>query len=638
MRIRRIQIKNFRNFRELDVRLGEQVVVAGENKIGKTNLLHALRLVLDPSLPDTARQLQTTDFWDGLGDSLTKEHRIEVSIELTDFEDDEDLMAVLAEHLIEPEPMVSRLTYVFQPLSTLKGDPKSVTDYEFFVYGGDRQDNRAGYEVRRRIPLDVLPALRDAERDLATWAHSPLKPLLDEATKDVDRDELKTIAGNVLSATNAVLDIPRVKAAESTGGSETGEARKESDSEESEAELESRPIRKLATQIASRLKDMVGVSQALDTTLGFSPTDPDRLLRAIRLFIDGGKRSVSDASLGSANLLYLTLKSIELDQLAELGQRDHTFLAIEEPEAHLHPHLQRLVYRDFLHRRLHQEAGGKDQTATRRHQTIILTTHSPHIVSVAPLRSIVLLKHSSDKSHTEGASATGIELTQKEVEDIERYLDVNRGEMLFARGVILVEGPAEEYLVPALARLLKDGPLGFDFDELGISVCSISGTNFAPYVRLLGTKGFRIPFAVLTDFDPQNDGESLGRARVLNLLEELMEPEEYKGLAEDTERLKRAPDSGLFLNSHTLEIDLFESGCHASMCETLIELADSAIIKVRAKGWCKDPATLDKKRFLQDIETVGKGRFAQRLASRIDADCCPPYIEEAIKYVAARCR
>ena len=638
MKIHRIQIKNFRNFKELDVMLGEQVVIAGENKIGKTNLLHALRLVLDPSLPDSARQLRKTDFWDGLADSLTKDDSIQISVDLTDFENDEDLMAVLAEHLIEPEPMVARLTYVFQPLPTLEGDPKSDADYdEFFMYGGDRQDNRVGYEVRRRIPLDVLHALRDAERDLATWTRSPLRPLLDEATKEVDRDELKTIAENVLSATEAVLDVPKAKDPSGTkNGAEAVPSEGEPEDGESEDELENKPLRKLAKQIATRLENMAGVSQALDTTLGFTPTDPDRLLRAIRLLIDGGQRSVSDASLGSANLLYLTLKSIELDQLAELGQRDHTFLAIEEPEAHLHPHLQRLVYRDFLRRRAHQEAGSEEESITRRYQTIVLTTHSPHIISVAPLRSIVLLKYSSDRSHTEGASAARIELGDKEEKDIERYLDVNRGEMLFAQAVILVEGSAEEYLVPVLGKLLKYD-FDFDFDELGISVCSVSGTNFSPYVRLLGKDGFRIPFAVLTDFDPQADGTSLGRSRVIKLLGEMMDREEYDELSDDG-RFVRAPELGLFVNNHTLEIDLFESGCHESMCKTLVELTDNSAAQERAKGWCKEPDSLDKERFLKDIAAIGKGRFAQRLASYIGAAGCPPYIEEAIKYVAAKCR
>jgi len=179
--------------------------------------------------------------------------------------------------------------------------------------------------------------------------------------------------------------------------------------------------------------------------------------------------------------------------------------------------------------------------------------------------------------------------------------------------------------------------LGHDFDELGISVCSVSGPNFLPYVRLLGKDGFGIPFAVLTEYDPKDDGTSRGGPRVIKLLGELMERGEYEALSDD-ERLARAPALGIFLNSHTLEIDLFESGCHRSICKTLIELADSRAVKLRALDWCKEPNSLDKSQFLNDIGAIGKGRFAQRLASRINASCCPPYIEEAIKYVAARCR
>ncbi|HUE89424.1 MAG TPA: AAA family ATPase [Vicinamibacterales bacterium] len=114
MRIARFQISNFRNFKALDIALGDQAVIVGQNKIGKSNLLYALRLVLDPALPDSARQLRFDDFWDGLERPLGADDKITIAVDLTDFEDDENHAALLAEHLIEGEPMTSRLTYSFE--------------------------------------------------------------------------------------------------------------------------------------------------------------------------------------------------------------------------------------------------------------------------------------------------------------------------------------------------------------------------------------------------------------------------------------------------------------------------------------------------------------------------------------------
>ena len=179
MRISRIQIEKFRNFDKLDVALGENAVIVGENKIGKSNLLFALRLVLDPSLPDSARKLREGDFWDGLARPLSEDDRITIAVDLSDFEDDANQLAVLGDHIVEPAPMVARLTYVWQPLPGLDDGPKKDSDYEFLVYGGDRPEDRLTYRVRQRIPMDVMPALRDCEGDLARWSRSPLRPLLD---------------------------------------------------------------------------------------------------------------------------------------------------------------------------------------------------------------------------------------------------------------------------------------------------------------------------------------------------------------------------------------------------------------------------------------------------------------------------
>lgn len=146
MRISRISIQNFRNFKDLRVDLDRHAVIVGENKVGKSNLLFALRLILDPALPDTMRRLRREDFWDGLVDPFVRSLIIKVSLDLADFEDDENLIAVLAEHLVEPSPMVSRLTYEFRPIAGQPSHPQKETDYEFTVYGGDRQENFVGYD------------------------------------------------------------------------------------------------------------------------------------------------------------------------------------------------------------------------------------------------------------------------------------------------------------------------------------------------------------------------------------------------------------------------------------------------------------------------------------------------------------
>ena len=79
MHLKNLKIKNFRNFKTIDIPLSSNIVLLGENRVGKSNLLFAMRLVIDQALPDSDRQLKISDFWDGC--DLADKPQIEVHLD-----------------------------------------------------------------------------------------------------------------------------------------------------------------------------------------------------------------------------------------------------------------------------------------------------------------------------------------------------------------------------------------------------------------------------------------------------------------------------------------------------------------------------------------------------------------------------
>ena len=93
------------------------------------------------------------------------------------------------------------------------------------------------------------------------------------------------------------------------------------------------------------------------------------------------------------------------------------------------------------------------------------------------------------------------------------------------------------------------------------------------------------------------------------------------------------------LNDYTFEIDLFKEGAEDEFAEAMKGLTDNKAMHKRFDDLSKNPDKLDPKQFLKDINSVGKGRFARRLASLLLAagnDVCPPYIKAALDFIKAK--
>lgn len=649
MRISRARIQNFRNFKDFEVNLSDKIVLLGENSSGKTNFIEALRLVLDRSFRP---QLGENDFHNHVAIPKFRGTEIQVDVFFEDFtsEHDEDFLAVLqGDCFCQDDPPIAQISFQYRPQTQFLDDLDSAVSPEYYesiwYSGGDIEKTKSAIKFRERVSLRVVKALRDMEGDLNSWQRSPLRRLTQTMNLS-SQPGFQDVANRVQAATNTLRQID--------------------------------PVRELQDKVQARLTKMIEGVHTFDPKIGMLPTNPDELQKYLTFLVEN-ELSLDRTSLGLVNILYLTLLMVEIELLRESRGENtdyqYTILAIEEPEAHLHPHLQRLVFRDFL----------------QSEMPVILSTHSPNIVSIAePDWFVVLSKRDGE---TKGNSTSALASLPANVKrDLSRYLDVNRGEVVFAKGVILVEGDAEQFLVPEFARKMRDaGLIHNTLDGAGVSVVNVSGSDFIPYVRFLGSEGLDLQIAIMTDGDKyvglNRKAEELLRSDLLNedekqelqlaftgsnadrlrtcleshhvyvheglnrglKIAEVIAPHNTRintllpelqsnlnqGEWDILRRNLQHPDIGIFVNDWTLEDELVHAGYVRELLDVYQELGASDRQVTNMRQELEDNLIV---KVINRIEQSGKGkgRFAQRLADKVTAERIPDYIQKAIQHVVLR--
>lgn len=560
MHISRIYIKNYRNFEEFDLYIpnGEPLTIIGSNNSGKTNLLKAIRLVLDPNTPPWERKLSEEDFcWHSGSEPWKKGEEIVITITLSNIVDGEEIKSFL--YSLSPVlqdgevgDLEANISFVYAPLIYGQSEYDLIEDYIGFLVAGRYHpsgyyylNNGESQEYEQDI-LKSLCACKDkkefykyfylSEEDIEKIREGKEDLFEKRLNKQlyVNRirkhinllylDALRDVKNDFNQGYNSL--VSQLFRADIRNGNNKKVTLELTDAFKSLRTHGSIPETALIMEeIEGRLQneDVNLLTDKAEFSIGTPKITLENIGRYFNFLVDLNedlKKSldVNIIGLGYQNLAYISAifalfelkKEIYLNDSDEKVKIIYNLLLIEEPESHLDVQNQK-----FLHTQIERKTEkmselkkgneGKDFFAFTQ---VIQTSHSTHLVSKSDLKNIVVIQR-----HVKKTKAINIDNVLKKDKKtyehnrriLRQYLDATRSALLFAKKIVLVEGLSEKYVLGAIINsyLTKEKPefKNIDIDSEGIEIIEVGGKNFDPFISLYSSDGLQNKCLSLRDGD-----------------------------------------------------------------------------------------------------------------------------------------
>lgn len=468
MYLSELSISNFRCFGETPevIRFNPGLTaLVGENDAGKTAIIDAIRYALGTSDLEWIR-VQETDFHNA---STSNSINIKCSFQSLSKADESAFLEYLTYEDL-PEGGKKSVLHVNWSARQHEAGGSSARSYvKTEIRSGKEADGPfLDQEVRELLRATYLQPLRDADAAMSSGRGSRLSKILQniESVKTgkedyTEGDDIKTlsISGIASLADDLLQKHSGIKTA--TDSIDAGLTKKLSLNQE-------------------RLKANIDVSAAEDS---------DRRLRRMleKLSVQVTREGANEfgLGLGTKNILYIACELLLLEQ----GTSGNRMLLIEEPEAHIHAQRQLKILKSLQHE------------AEKNGIQVFVSTHSPLLASVVKLENMLYVQGA--KAHSMAEKET--KLSKSDYGFLERFLDATKANLFFAKGVAIVEGDAENILLPTIARLLDR-----DLTDYGVSIVNVGGVGLRRYANIFQRAKeddglMDIPVACITDIDVMPD-------------------------------------------------------------------------------------------------------------------------------------